>query len=263
MLAALLGLVYLPGALLMAAPWAPPSIAKALPRLSPLVWSWAQFAHPDIGRWTFALSASVDEAIAVLLFCLAWRPLARPMLLQFLALALIVDMVSNVPFVPGIIVSYSPLFLLLIAYPEPRTLLTPLWRGPIDWPLLVLAVAVGIFFLPQVLRAFGAQVQGSDEVALHYGWASSVEHLCNLWLIALLAAFRRPGSTVLTILVAACLLYLGTAALAVPGNPGSWGLAGGAIAILGGVTYIAITEYQWRRKSPAVTGSARGSRPCF
>jgi hypothetical protein len=61
-------------------------MAKALPPLSPLIWAWAQAASPDSQRWTFALSASVDEAIAVILFCLAWRPLARPLLFQFLAL---------------------------------------------------------------------------------------------------------------------------------------------------------------------------------
>ena len=86
-LATLLGLVYLPGALLMAAPWAPSSMPRALPPLSPLIWAWAQAAHPEIQRWTFALSASVDEAIAVILVGLAWRPLARPLLFQFLARA--------------------------------------------------------------------------------------------------------------------------------------------------------------------------------
>ena len=196
-LATLLGLVYLPGALLMAAPWAPSSMATALPTLSPLIWAWAQLAHPDVGRWTFAFSGCVDEAIAVILFVLAWRPLARPLLLQFLALALVVDLVANVPFVPGIIVGYSPLLVLLIAYPEPRRLLTPFWRGPIDWPVLGLAAVVGAFFLPQVWQAFQAQVRGADELALNYAWASIVEHLCNLWLIALLAAYRQPGSTLL------------------------------------------------------------------
>lgn len=253
-LATLLGLVYLPGALLMAAPWAPSSMATALPTLSPLIWAWAQLAHPDVGRWTFAFSGCVDEAIAVILFVLAWRPLARPLLLQFLALALVVDLVANVPFVPGIIVGYSPLLVLLIAYPEPRRLLTPFWRGPIDWPVLGLAAVVGAFFLPQVWQAFQAQVRGADELALNYAWASIVEHLCNLWLIALLAAYRQPGSTLLALLVAACLLYLGVAAITVPGNPGSWGLAGGAIAILGGAAYVAAITRPWRRGSPAATG---------
>lgn len=253
-LAALLGLVYLPGALLMAAPWAPSSMAKALPPLSPLIWAWAQAANPDNQRWTFALSASVDEAIAVILFSLAWRPLARPLLFQFLALALVVGLGANVPFVPGIIVGYSPLLLLLVAYPEPRRLLAPFWRGPIDRSLLALAVVAGAFLVPDIWQALQAQVQGADELALNHGWASIVEHLCNLWLIALLAAIRQPGSTLLAVLVAACLLYLGVAAITVPGNPGSWGLAGGAIAIAGGAAYLAMTAHPWRRASSPATG---------
>ena len=120
MVAALLGLVYLPGALLMAAPWAPSGMATSLPKLSPLIWAFAHATHPDIQRWTFALSACVDEAIAVILFSLAWRPLRRPLLLQLLAFALVVALGANIPFTgPGIVV----------AYPEPRRLLTPFWRG--------------------------------------------------------------------------------------------------------------------------------------
>ncbi len=60
----------------------------------------------------------------------------------------------------------------------------------------------------------------------------------NLLLIALFAAFRQPGSTLLAVLVMACLLYLGVAAIFVPDNPGSWGLLGGAIAISGGAAYM-------------------------
>jgi hypothetical protein len=125
-------------------------MATALPPLSPLIWAWAQAVHADIQRWTFALSASVDEAIAVILLVSAWRPLARPLLLQFLALALVVDLAANIPFDPEVIVGYSLLLLLLVAYPEPRRPLTPSWRGPIDPPLLAMAVIVGAFFVPAV-----------------------------------------------------------------------------------------------------------------
>jgi len=75
-------------------------------------------------------------------------------------------------------------------------------------------------------------------------------HLCNLWLIALFAASRRPGSTLLALVAAACLLYLGIAAISVPGNPGSWGITGGAIAIFGSAACIAITAREWLRRLP-------------
>ena len=80
-------------------------------------------------------------------------------------------------------------------YPEPRWLLTPIWRRPLDGRRLALAVAVGVVLFPSLWRALQAQVAGADELALTYGWASTVEHLVNLWLMALLAASRRPGST--------------------------------------------------------------------
>lgn len=214
MLAGLLGLAYLPGVLLFA-PWALLSMARALPNLSVLIGAWAQARHPDLQRFTWSLSAAGDATIAAVLFALAWRPLAQPLLLQFLALALVVDLCANVPFVPGIIVAYSPILLLLVIYPEPRRLPAPLWQGPIDWSVLTLAVVVGAFFVPDVWRAWQAQVRGGDELALNNGWASTVEHLCNLWLMALLAAARQRGSSLLAFLVGAYLVYLGMAAIAV------------------------------------------------
>ena len=49
------------------------------------------------------------------------------------------------------------------------------------------------------------------------------------------------GATLLALLVAACLLYLGGAAISVPDNPGSWGLFFGAIAITAAAAYTAVT----------------------
>jgi len=141
----------------------PSSMATALPPLSPLIWAWAQAVHPDIQRWTFALSASVDEAIAVILLVSAWRPLARPLLLQFLALALVVDLAANIPFDPEVIVGYSLLLMLLVAYPELRRLLTPSWRGPIDPPLHAMAVIVGAFLVPAVRAGAPGPGPGSGE----------------------------------------------------------------------------------------------------
>jgi hypothetical protein len=246
-LAGLLGLVYLPGALLMTVPWAPSWMTTAFPNLSPLIWAWGKAAHPDIQRWMFAFSACVDEAIAVILLYLAWRPLGKPLLLQFLSLALVVALSSNIPFVGlGIAVGYSPLLVVILAYPELRGLLKPFWRGRISWTLLGLAAATAAFFIPRVWWALSAQLRGTDELALNYGWASLAEHLCNLWLIVFFSSFRHSGSRLLSLLVTFCFLFLGIAAIAVPANPGSWGLVGGMIAIIAGAASLVITAYDWK-----------------
>jgi hypothetical protein len=141
---------------------------------------------------------------------------------------------------PGIIVAYSPLLLIILAYPEPRRLAELPWRPRLSWPLLILALALGAAQLPEVWRAFQAQSKGADALARSFGWASLVEHECNFWLIALFAACRRPGSGLLAYLAAACLAYLGAAAICLPASAGSWGFAGGAIAIIGGIAFFAL-----------------------
>jgi hypothetical protein len=234
----------------MTVPWAPSWMTAALPNLSPLIWAWHKAAHPDLQRWMFAFSACIDEAIAVVLLYLAWRPLGKPLLLQFLSLALVVALSSNIPFVGlGIAVAYSPLLVVILACPELRGLLKPFWRGRISWILLGLAAATAAFFIPQVWWAIGAQLRGTDDLAINYGWASVAEHSCNLWLIVFFSAFRHSGSGLLSLLAAFCFLFLGIAAISVPANPGSWGLVGGIIAMIAGVTSLVINAYDWKGSS--------------
>jgi len=53
-------------------------------------------------------------------------------------------------------------------------------------------------------------------LARNYDWAANSEHLVNVGLAALLAGMRRPGSRVLTVMVAAVLAFMGAAAISVP-----------------------------------------------
>jgi len=144
----------------------------------------------------------------VILCAVSWRPFRAtgPLLLQFLALALVlvVSLAANIPSVgTGITHRVATALLLLINYPEPQQLLTAFWFGPIDWTLPELAVVVGASFVPEVWHAWQQQIQGADELARNCGWASVVDHLCNLRLMALLAAAWRPGSSLLARLVGA------------------------------------------------------------
>ena len=258
-LATLVGVAYLPGVLLMILPWAPSSVTSGLPNLSPLVWAWAKASHPDLQLWAFSFSACIDGAIAVILFSLAWNPLQKPLLPNFILLAYLVALCVNVPFVgPGIIIAYSALLIVVVAYPKLSLLLTTPWRGPISWPLLVLAAAIAAYFIPQVLSALQAQIRDADDLSRSYAWASIAEHLANLWLIAFFAAFRRPGAKLLALLLGFCLIYLGAAAICLPSNPGSWGRTGGAVAIVGGALYIGFIAYEWRNRMAPPAKSGKG-----
>ena len=134
-------------------------------------------ARPDLQRWTFALSAVVDEAIALILLCLAWRPLARPLLAQFLALALTVDVAANILFDPQVVVAYAALLLLLVVYSRAAIAIdTHMARATRRSPPGPRRRRRGRA-VPGVWQALQAQVAGADELALNYGWASTVEHL--------------------------------------------------------------------------------------
>jgi hypothetical protein len=184
---------------------------------------------------------------AALLF-LAWRPSHAPLVLQWLALAVIVFLAANVPFVgPFLVVIAIPVLLVLAAYPQPRVLLQAPWAEGVNLPRLVLGIAVAVFLLPDAARSLLAQIQGADELARNYDWASNTEHLINTALAAVLASMRRPGAQVLAMMVAAVLTFMGAAAITVPANPGSWGTVGGSLAIAAGLAFLAATAFEWRR----------------
>jgi hypothetical protein len=244
--AGLLGIVQLTAGQLAVSPWGP--VALANPSLE---------HHPDLHRWANALAGGPDATTALILLYLVWRPLGKPLILQWFVLALMVFFLANVFFLPGSTVFLAVLFLpVLIAYPEPRKLLTPPWRGTPSWPVLFLALVLSAFLIPDAWRALQAQLRGADELR-NYDWPSNVEHLINLCLVALLAASRRPGWNVLALKVIVDLLYLGVAAISVPNAPGSWGTTGGAIAVIGGLAFFGATAFEWRRElRPAL---ARGT----
>jgi len=87
-------------------------------------------ADPNLHRWSAALAGGPDLGMSGLLLYLAWRPLTAPLALQWIALAAIVFLVVNVPFV-GVYIAFIalPIVLVLIAYPQPRELLTPYAQG--------------------------------------------------------------------------------------------------------------------------------------
>jgi hypothetical protein len=83
--------------------------------------------------------------------------------------------------------------------------------------------------------------------------ATNVEHLLNIAAAMLLVASRRPSRSPLAFMLGLELLYLGVVAISVPNAPGSWGIAGGAISVFGGLIYLLDLANQLRRRGRKAT----------
>jgi hypothetical protein len=212
---------------------------------------------PDLHRWSAALAGGPDMGMGLVLLYLAFRPLGAPILLQWVALAVIVFLAANVPFVgPYLIVIAVPVVLTLVAYPRPRDLLQAPWAEGIRLPVFVIGALISVVLFADGARALAAQIQGQGELAVNYDWASNGEHLINVGLAALLAGMRRPGASVLALMAAAVVAFMGAAAITVPANPGSWGTAGGVGATVAAIALCAAVAYEWRRGGRLRAGEA-------
>jgi hypothetical protein len=101
-----------------------------------------------------------------------------------------------------------------------------------------------------VWQNFLLQLQSQGETGR---WAESIDLALTLIVAGLLTATRRPGWRELGIITGLAYLYLAAAALAVPDQAGSWGVAGGIASVLGGLAYIGATLVEARRDSSEPT----------
>ena len=97
----------------------------------------------------------------------------------------------------------------------------------------VLLQAAAVLLVPYIVRLTIWQFQGFEgEQATANQWISDVEHALFLLFATIWMTSRRPGWRPLGILTGVVFLYLGVAALALPGYAGSWGIVGGILALL-------------------------------
>ncbi len=214
--------------------------------------------NPYIHRWHSALAAAGTALlIGGTILVLLWRPRTKPLLMQYLAVAAVVGLLLNLPFVgPFMFLVVAPIFVLVAAYPAPRSLLDFSREGSFSRPLLALSLVAAVLLAPVLWHWMALQVQGIGESATTNEWVADVEHTVLLLLAGTAASTRRPGWQVLGRLTGVTFLYLGVAALTVPDQPGSWGIVGGILALGGGVGYIAATFIEVRKaqRIPAAAG---------
>ena len=239
------------GALGLLAPW-------VLLAPAPLGYS------PQFVRWYMAQ----EGALACILGCgcllaLLWKPGGKPLLAQFLVVAfalftlsILVLLASSLPvyLIVLLIAQIVLMCLFVVTYPRLRSLVRFSREGALSIPLVALSLVTAVLLAQGAWHALTQQISFPAS-----GYAQSGEWIYSAMLAVLLvfggllSATKRAGWNVLGILIGAALLYLGVAALFAPNSPGSWGIAGGVLALSGGVAYIVFTRYEmWNvAKRPA------------
>ncbi len=199
--------------------------------------------HPEIHLWHDAqIGALVGIMFVGSLLALLWKPRQRPLVAQFLALGSLLYLVILAPFDSEAAIFLGLLFALpLASYPSLRHLVNFRRTEPLSWSLLGLSLLAAGLMMPFARRWFQLQLLDTGEHALANHWITGVALVGVLCLAGLLAATRRPGWPVLGVLVGLALLHLGAATVTLPDQPGSWGLNGGVVAIIGGLLFIGVT----------------------
>ena len=222
--------------------------------LAPWVRSWVAsepgIQHPQLHLWHDAQFGALMVILLVgSMVALLWQPREKPLLIQFLAVGSLIYLLNLALFDPASAIFLAIIFgLVIAAYPEPRALLRFSNEGPVSKLRLGLSLLTAALLAPDVWRSFRLQLVDVSEHALANHWITGAALAMLLVLAAILSAAGRSGRRTLGVLVGLALLHLGAAALTLPDNPGSWGITGGVISILGGLSFIFTTRWEAQRQ---------------
>jgi MFS family permease len=122
-------------------------------------------------------------------------------------------------------------------------------EGP-SMPLLVLALLAAV---PLTVFAFDmAELQRtgipSDTHVAERHWSTMATLALSIWLVAAQAALRTPGWRIPAWSAGLAAAVLGVASMVFPAYPGSLGRTWGLVALLGGVVFVALAEWTYRRE---------------
>ena len=256
--AALLALVFLVvffGAPLLLSPWI------VLDSSSPTY-------HAAIHRWHDAVNAAFTAIlIGGCLLGLVWQGQKRPLLAQFFLLSFLLFSLVQIAFRPGgpgvadFVVPVVILGLFALAYPAPRALLRLTPEDQWSRPLLAFSLLAVLLLVPDIWHNLGLQLSDkTSEHAQNWHWAIVACADVALLVASFLASTKRPGWLVLGMLVGSTLLYLAVAALLLPTQAGSWGIIGGLLSGVGGLSYLGVLSYEMRTTA-ALSSQSRASSP--
>ncbi len=223
---------------------------------------WPDDYAIEMHRWHHAdVGALFGFLVAGSLLATIPAPRHRPGLVQAaivgLGSLLVASLVDEIA-VGALVIPAVVATIIVAAYPAPRELVSPRRGASISLPLLGLTVAAAIPLLRNAWDNLRMQADDHSQHAAEGHWSASAGVAVALVLIGLLVASRRPGWVALGALLGATWLYLGVAALTIPDHDGSWGTLGGALALVTGGAYLALTAVERRsvRTADAVAPAA-------
>jgi len=214
--------------------------------------------HPEMHLWHDAqVGALVGIMIVGSLLALLWQPRQQPLVAQFLALGSLLYLLMLAPFDPAAALVLGILLTISLAcYPTLRNLVNFRRTEPFSFAFLGLTLLMTALMIPSARTWLQLQLLDNGEHAMANHWITGVALAGVLNLAGFLAATKRPGWPVLGLLVGLALLHQGAAALTLPDQPGSLGLNGGVVALIGGLLFIGITGLEMRKSRSNLSGEA-------
>jgi hypothetical protein len=217
----------------------------------------------SIHLWHIAELTALSLLLGGAMFGLVRKPEEKPLLAQFVVLAVITLAVGLTPFDIRLAGLLPLAGLLVLTYPRPRALLSFSHKGRISAALLAITILLAVILDPIIQQEIHYQIIGmseNDAHALLFHWIGSALLYVLLILAGVLASIKRPGWKWLGIITGLTYCYLGVIALIVPGYAaGAWSEAGGLFALFFGALYILITlaEAEGMRQSVSTSASER------
>ncbi|MFD1957390.1 hypothetical protein ACFSL6_25280 [Paenibacillus thailandensis] len=126
------------------------------------------------------------------------------------------------------------LAVLFAAYPKRLEMLRPREPKTINRPLLIMSGIALLGLLPFMIQGVAGQI---GDAQMQFRWGEGTALGLSLLYAGYLTATSRAGARTLGIVQALAYLYMGAASITLPDYPGSWGIAGGAAAIVYGLVY--------------------------
>lgn len=183
-------------------------------------------------------------------------PLAKPLLLQFY-------FIGHLIFLGTLLLTDPPLAkqsffvfilfavvlgILFAVYPKRREIFRPREPKTMNRTLLIMTGAALLGLLPFMIYGISGQIGDAD---MQFRWGEGTALGLALVYAGYLTATSRAGARTLGILQGAAYLYMGAASITLPDHPGSWGMMGGAVAIVYGMVYAAVVLRQLAPRASA------------